>query len=212
MIINFKMYTIAFIIIAAVLLLTPLFSVVSRWKFNLVAKAGKVDKFFWRYKRSSYVSPQEIQCGNEKVNVSELPILYVHGNSMKDYDIFSGQYVFVEPYMLDNKSTITTYPVLVFEITKQIIQSKYKLRKFVDYIYLTDIDWSRVYDKNKDRIKVTEEEFVNECMDKQSKLEDNSSQQYILSETYDEEKQRYAYSMHPVSTLYAKVKYVCSLS
>ena len=48
MIINFKMYTIAFIIIAAVLLLTPLFSVVSRWKFNLVAKAGKVDKFFWR--------------------------------------------------------------------------------------------------------------------------------------------------------------------
>ena len=63
--------------------------------------------------------------------MSGLDYLYVYGNSMKDYNIFNGQYVFVDPYQtMDEKQSIQTHPVLVFDITEQKIQSKYKLRKF----------------------------------------------------------------------------------
>lgn len=39
----------------------------------------------------------------------------------------------------------------------------------------------------------------------------NKETKYILSETFDEEKERYSYSLHPVECLYAKVKYACNL-
>lgn len=177
----------------------------------LVAKAGKVDKFFWKYKLSSCKIPKEIKCGNDTIVVSGLDYLYVYGNSMKDYNIFNGQYVFVDPYQtMDEKQSIQTHPVLVFDITEQKIQSKYKLRKFVCYINLNNVDWNAVYTNCSSRIRVSQEDFIQECIKKGSNLK-NKETKYILSETFDEEKERYSYSLHPVECLYAKVKYACNL-
>lgn len=206
------MYNIAFFVIISILLLSPLLSFILDLRFVLVAKAGKVDKFFWKYKLSSCKIPKEIKCGNDTIAVSKLSHLYVHGNSMKDYNIFNGQYVFVEPYnTMEAKQSIQTYPVLVFDITEQKIQSKYKLRKFVSYINLNNVDWTNVYAESRSRIKISQEIFIQECVEKVNKL-DNVNLDYILSETFDEEKGRCSYSLHPVETLYAKVKYACNLN
>ena len=176
-----------------------------------MAKAGKVDKFFWKYKLSSCKIPKEIKCGNDTIVVSGLNHLYVYGNSMKDYNILNGQYVFVDPYKtMYEKQSIETYPVLVFDITEQKIQSKYKLRKFVCYINLNNVDWNAVYTDCSSRIRVSQKDFIQECIKKGSSLK-NKGSKYILSETFDEEKERYSYSLHPVECLYAKVKYACNL-
>ncbi|MBR4854251.1 MAG: hypothetical protein IKU88_05940 [Alistipes sp.] len=205
-------YNIAFFVIISILLLSPLLSFILDLRLVLVAKAGKVDKFFLRYKLSSCKIPKEIKCGNDTIAVSKLSHLYVHGNSMKDYNILNGQYVFVEPYnTTEAKQSIQTYPVLVFDITEQTIQSKYKLRKFVSYINIDNVDWINVYTENHSRIKISQEVFVQECIEKVNKL-DHSDPNYILSETFDEEKDRCSYSLHPVKTLYAKVKYSCNLN
>ncbi|MDE5612602.1 MAG: hypothetical protein K2I90_11370 [Odoribacter sp.] len=130
---------------------------------------------------------------------------------MKDYNILNGQYIFVEPYKtMESKQSIQTYPVLVFEITEQKIQSKYKLRKFVSYIKPNNVDWDVVYTNNKSRIKISQQDFVQECSKKENRLK-NKESDYILSETFDEEKGRCSYSLHPIETLYAKVKYACNL-
>ncbi|MDE5612674.1 MAG: hypothetical protein K2I90_11740, partial [Odoribacter sp.] len=92
------MYNIAFLIIISVLLFAPLLSFILGLRWHLVAKAGKVDKFFWRYKLSSGKIPKEIKCGDDTITTLELDHLYVYGNSMKDYNILNGQYIFVEPY------------------------------------------------------------------------------------------------------------------
>lgn len=205
-------YNIAFFVIISILLLSPLLNFILDLRLILVAKAGKVDKFFWRYKLSSCKRPKEIKCGNDTIVVSGLDYLYVYGNSMKDYNILNGQYVFVEPYStMDAKQSIQTYPVLVFDITEQKIQSKYKLRKFVSYIRIDNTDWANVYAENRSRIKIPQEIFISECVEKVNKL-DNVNLDYILSETFDEGKGRCSYSLHPVETLYAKVKYACNLN
>lgn len=204
-------YNISFFVIISILLLSPLLSFILDLRLVLSAKAGKVDKFFLRYKLSSCKKPKEIKCGNDTIIVSGLKDLYVYGNSMKDYSILNGQYVFVEPYNTMNaKQSIQTYPVLVFDITEQKIQSKYKLRKFVSYIKIDNVNWKNVYEENRSRIKISQEIFISECIEKVKKL-DNVSIDYILSETFDEEKGRCSYSLHPVETLYAKVKYACNL-
>lgn len=205
------MYNIAFLIIISILLLSPLLNFIIGLRWVLVAKAGKVDKFFWKYKLSSCKIPKEIKCGNDTIVVSGLNHLYVYGNSMKDYNILNGQYVFVDPYKtMYEKQSIETYPVLVFDITEQKIQSKYKLRKFVCYINLNNVDWNAVYTDCSSRIRVSQKDFIQECIKKGSSLK-NKGSKYILSETFDEEKERYSYSLHPVECLYAKVKYACNL-
>ena len=86
-------------------------------------------------------------------------------------------------------------------------QSSYKLRKFVGYVDNPQTDnTNELYTRFSDRIKISQDEFVTEIMNKKEKLS-NPSERHILSETYDEDTDKYRYSLHPVSSLYAKALY-----
>lgn len=199
----------SFIIVISVILLIQILTICSFLRFRPVAKAGKVSKFYWKYKLLLRHNPKVIECDGERVDVSSYKGLYVYGNSMKDYDIHNGQEVFVAEYTTEQqKISIHDYPVLVFHIYNMKCQSPYKLRKFVGYVENpANMDWHEFYNQFKDRIKISETKFVSECQEKQGKLKQQRKEKYILSETYDEGTCAYRYSMHPVSSLYAKVMY-----
>lgn len=198
----------SFIIVISVILVIQILTICSFIRFLPVAKAGKVSKFYWKYKLLLRKNPKVIECDGEKVDVSSYKGLYVYGNSMKDYAIHNGQEVFVSEYTTEQqKMSIQDYPVLVFHIYNMKCQSPYKLRKFVGYVENpAAMNWRKFYNQFKGRIKISESQFISECQKKQGKLKE-SEEQYILSETYDEDTCCYRYSMHPVSSLYARVVY-----
>lgn len=198
----------SFIIVISVIFVIQILTICSFIRFLPVAKAGKVSKFYWKYKMLLRKGSKVIECDGEKVDVSSYKVLYVYGNSMKDYSIHNGQEVFVSEYTTESqKMSIHDYPVLVFHIYDMGCQSPYKLRKFVGYVKDPGtMDWHNFYNQFKDRIKIKEAQFISECKNKQDKLNGDKGQ-YILSETYDEDMCTYRYSMHPVSSLYARVMY-----
>lgn len=198
----------SFIIVISVILVIQILTICSFIRFLPVAKAGKVSKFYWKYKLLLRKNTKVIECDGEKVDVSSYKGLYVYGNSMKDYAIHNGQEVFVSEYTTEQqKMSIQDYPVLVFHIYNMKCQSPYKLRKFVGYVKdPSAMNWHNFYNQFKDRIKIKETQFISECRDKLEKLK-KAEGQYILSETYDEDMCTYRYSMHPVSSLYARVVY-----
>ena len=205
------MSTLSFIIIISLMSAGMIFTLLSVLHFEPIAKAGKVNKFCWKYHVATSQSIDEIAVGNERIDVSGLKWLYVYGNSMHKYGIKSNQQVLVKPYTENEKSNISTYPVLVLTISKQIFDSDYKLRKFVGYvsnIEQSEEFWASIYDKYATRIKISKNTFISDCMKKVGKMPVKlRSGDLILSETYDEEKQREVYSIHEVSTIYGQVKF-----
>ncbi|MBD5292823.1 MAG: hypothetical protein HDS23_06210 [Bacteroides sp.] len=197
-----------FIIVISIILIIQIISICSFIRFCPVAKAGKVTKFYWKYKLLFGKEPNTIICDGEKINVSSYEELYVHGNSMIDYDIHNGQKVFVSVFDNQEKQSIEGYPVLAFHIYNMKCQSPYKLRKFVGYI--DDINarnWVDLYHRYRERIKINETQFVSD-LNKKNVNDLNLAERYILSETYEDDSNVYRYSLHPVSSLYAKVMYV----
>lgn len=87
------------------------------------------------------------------------------------------------------------------------LQSDYKLRKFVGYIEnpLT-ADWDVIYSHFQEKIKIDKDRFKAEMHTKTIKL-CSPSMRHIISETYDDDLQTFRYSMHPVSSVYAKALY-----
>lgn len=198
----------SFIIIISIILIVQIISICSFARLCPVAKAGKVSKFYWKYKLLFGKEPNTIVCDGTKIDVSTYKELYVYGNSMKDYDIHNGQKVLVSEYKsAEQKNQIEGYPVLVFHIYNMKYQSPYKLRKFVGYVdELGDMDWNYFYDRLNDRIKIDKAQFVSGLKEKESNLTQKHNR-HILSETYDEDTGIYRYSLHPVNSLYAKVMY-----
>lgn len=179
-------------------------------KLQLTVKAGKVTKFCGKYALSEYYKPGKVMLGDRIVDANGMEVLRVKGNSMRDYGIRSGNQVFVKIYHTeDEKESIKTYPVMVINIRNhRRCDSIYKLRKFVSYVDLNAVDWSKVYNNSHNRIKVTEQEFVERCITKSQKDNVRGLNRCILSETYNEDKALYEYSLHPITELYAKVCYV----
>lgn len=200
--------TSSFMTVVLIILAIQIAMLCSFIRVEIVAKAGKVTKFHWKYKILTGKRPKSIMCGDRPVDVSGYKALYVYGNSMKDYDIHNGQEVFVKELDERAKEKIRDFPVLAFHIYNTLCQSPYKLRKFVSYIDLGHVDWERVYREFHQRIRVPKAQFIEECEEKQDKERQNKVSRYILSETYDEDLGTYHYSLHPVSSLYGIVKYV----
>lgn len=197
-----------FIIVISIILIIQIISICSFIRFCPVAKAGKVSKFYWKFKLLYGKEPNTIVCDGEQINVSSYEELYVHGNSMKDYDIHNGQKVLVSVFKDQEKQSIEGFPVLAFHIYNMKCQSPYKLRKFVGYV--DDIkarNWVDLYNRYSERIKIDETQFVSD-LNKKNINDLNSPERYILSETYEDDSNIYRYSLHPVSSLYAKVMYV----
>lgn len=169
-------------------------------------KAGKVTKLC---KERSWIfgrMPSVISINGVKIDVGDDLRMLVCGNSMKNYHIFDGQRIYVRPMEKREKEEIKRFPVLVFNIVNGIKgDAKYKLRKFVGYV--TNDNFTDFYAAHQDRIKVSVETFIAQCMPKYNKLKERYSEKLVLSETYDEDKNIVLYSLHPVSTILGKVEY-----
>ncbi len=196
----------AFFLIITCYLIFLLFSFC---EVHCVAKAGRVtDNFHWRYKISRKRERPNLQCGTEIIPNKNLLSMYVRGDSMIKYHIKDRDKIYVSLFMNEtSKKEISDHPILVFTIVKHnILDSQYKLRKFISYIDLNNVSWADVYEKNINRIKIPKEEFEQHCNKKMASFEDKKSI-YILSETYDENK-GFLYSLHPITSLFGTVKYV----
>lgn len=202
------LYHIIFYIAIGLLLLFPLLYVLSSVRLYFAAKAGKVSKPYPVVRLSTKQKPRKIRYEGKTVDTSSMLCLYVHGNSMQDYKINDGDYIFIERFNTDNdKHHITGFPVVVFSIADPKWQSKYKVRKFVGYVHDND-DWNEIFSKFENRIKSDKQTFVDECSRKVNKLKKVSIEgDLVLSETYDEPTKQHLYSLHPVKSLFGKVRY-----
>ena len=65
-----------------------------------------------------------------------------------------------------------------------------------------------IFSKFENRIKSDKQTFVDECSRKVNKLKKVSIEgDLVLSETYDEPTKQHLYSLHPVKSLFGKVRY-----
>lgn len=201
-----------FSVIICIIMVSMILILTLSIRLQLTVKAGKVTKFCGKYALSAYKKPGKVILGDRVVDASSMEILRVRGNSMRDYGIHSNNQVYVRPYENDQeKENINTYPVMVFSITEHNTwDSIYKLRKFVSYVDLHDVDWHQVYQEHEPgtRIKIGEDAFVRRCTEKAQNVEIRELNRCILSETYNEDSAEYEYSLHPIGNLYGKVCYV----
>lgn len=169
-------------------------------------KAGKVTDSYHKEETLKRNLPRFINVNGERVDVSRYIVLYVHGESMKKYKIHDGQLIFVKPF---GSSNVENRPVLVFKIVNpEPNEAEYKLRKFICQIdSIENVDWSTIYEQNKDRISIPKEDFIEKCQDKVIKAKDCLEGKIILSETYDVSDQKDCYSLHPLSTVFGTVEY-----
>lgn len=172
-----------------------------------VVKAGKVSDPYHKFERVRGCVPKSINVAGKKVDVSEHVVLSVHGNSMIKYKIKDKQLVFVKK--LERIDNLNGHPVLVFKIMNhKPDDAEFKLRKFVNILdSIDDVDWGDVYESNKERIKISKEDFIEQCGHKAQKSKETLKGKIILSETFDEIAQHDCYSLHPVSDAYATVEY-----
>ncbi len=200
-----------FLMIVALIAISQIFILYLSVRQVNTVKAGNVLKFSPAKKWRVGSKPNHIQVNGSYVDVRSLEQLIVCGNSMHDYQINNGQTVFVDLYDNHGRESITTHPVVVFNITDaSTVQSQYKLRKMVSYADGYTQNWGTIYDANESRIRIAKSTFEEMCVAKVKKMQDAgiADERLIVSETYDEDLRAYRYSLHPVSTLYAKVRYV----
>lgn len=150
--------------------------------------------------------PNKIKVNGAKIDLSKDEKMLVNDNSMKYYNLFDGQRIYVKRFSDNEKSNITTYPVLVFNIDNpKSNDTEYKLRKFVGYV---DSDnWQDIFNHFRERIKISETDFVTQCAAKYAKTPSTDRAHLVLSETFDEDKASIAYSLHPVTSVFGKVEY-----
>lgn len=196
------LFTIAF----TIMIVGMLVLLVSSIQTLPVVKAGKVTK---PCKGKNWVlgkMPSNIRINGVRKDVSKDFQMLVCGNSMKNYNIFDGQRIYVKEIADKDKGEIKRFPVLVFHIVNgEKGDAKYKLRKFVGYV--ADDNFKDLYETYRDRIKVSETSFVAQCASKYEELRKKNTGKFVLSETYDEDKDVVSYSLHPVDTILGKVEY-----
>lgn len=152
-----------FAIVVSTLLSLQVIAILLRIQIVYTVKAGSKDSYHLCFglnaKKQDYIT-----VNGEKKNISSLTRLLVRGNSMKDFNISNRQTVFVERLSKSASSSICDHPVLVFTLKeeKYPLDSMYKLRKFIAYQNLKNVDWHIVYNTYRERIYIDEEAFVSE--------------------------------------------------
>lgn len=207
------MTTISFTIVAGAILLGLMVIMALTSKFEPTVKAGKANDFRWRYSLLPDVSSRSIKCGTEIIDTSVYKTFKTKGGSMSYNGINPNHRIFVKPFSNDNeKNDIHTHPVVMITLTapRRILDSRFKLRKFIDYVSPQTANWKNVYDKNlpENRIKVPFKDFEDSMKEKCKSDEIKNVEKCVLSETYNEKKCKYEYSLHPVNLLYGKVMFV----
>ncbi len=174
-------------------------------------KAGSVDDFSFRY-GGTFHHYKYVRVNGRAVDVSTLKRFAVSGDSMTDYAIHSGQQVFVRPISVDEAQVLDKRPILVFHMKpKNIIDSKFKLRKFLGYVDLESCNSEDVFNLYEQDIKLTKDEFINEYNARLQKLTADGAMfkgKYILSATYRTKEKKYHYSLHKSDNVFGVVEYV----
>jgi len=207
------MTALSFSIIFGIIMSVSILMMILSLKPIPTVKAGKVDKFSFRYDFTGSKKSDKVICGDRVYSTEGLTVLSVKGNSMSAYGIRTNSFVYVEP-MTDSKmkNSITTHPVVVFTIVDgSKIQSQYKLRKFVRYVdNIANADWATVYDEVGDNftMRLSKEDFMEMMKMKVEKTTDDKSLRFVISETLNEQSSQYEYSLHTVDTIFGKVRYV----
>ena len=205
--------TISFIIISVFMLVAMIYILSGDIHLLHVVRAGSVSKNVLGIKVVDFPERKTVSTGNGIEDISGLEAMYVKGNSMRDYNIFDGSTVFVQKITGEDRNHITTHPVLVLMLKKKNpLVSQLKLRKFICYIpNIEDVDWQHVFNEQQDRIKLTYPDFIsvieNKIVEMKERNEYFTDTCYILSETYEEDKNKYSYSLHRSSSVCGKVKF-----
>lgn len=208
------MTTTSFTIVSSIILFGSLLMLVLSLKFEPTIKAGKANKFRFRFALSpyGYGSCKQVICGDKVVNIDGLETFRPKGRSMSYNGIESNQRVYVQPFSsLESKNNITTHPVVVLTMTDVgFLDSHYKLRKFIDYVVPQTANWKEIYKKHhvENRIKITLSDFEKSMTKKSETKEVKTAANCVLSETLNETTREFEYSLHPVNSLYGKVMFV----
>ena len=143
--------------------------------------------------------------GDNIIDTSGLKRFIVNGNSMSRYGIKDKMAVYIEKY-----HEITDYPIIAFSIKSGYFDAQYKLRKFVQYIDDTlNVDWSDIYENNKDYMRIPKEAFITEMKNRVDVLKRNGDVdgRFILSYTHKEKENQDHYSLHNEKNAIGIVKY-----
>ena len=203
------MSTASFTIVTIIIFVGLILMMVLTTPFEPTVKAGKADKYCPRYGFMSRKAPEEVECDNKLVDVSGLKTFKAKGGSMSYCGVKSNHRIYVEIFRDEqSKNAIETYPVVVFSMHNvRFGDSQYKLRKFIDYVSPSLDNWHKIYEKHhkEERIKIDFDGFESSMKKKSASAELKNSDRYVLSETYNELKKQFEYSLHPTGSLYGKV-------
>lgn len=207
------MTVLSFSIIFGIIMLLSILMVILSIEPIPTVKAGKVDKFSFRYDFMCSKKSGKVICEDRAYSTDGLTMLSVKGDSMSDYGIYANRFVYVEPMTDDKtKNSITTHPAVVFNIVDgSKIQSQYELGKFVCYVdNIANTDWGAVYDKVGENftIRLSKKDFMEMMKMKTEKNTDDKSLRFVISEAINEQSSQYDYSLHAVDTIFGKVRYV----
>ena len=110
-------YHIAVLTVVALVFLPSLILYLQNTGFLQYVKAGKVDDFCLRYAFVLNAHKKQLRVKGILHDVSSLLMFVVHGNSMCQYGVKSGQRIFVQK-LNDNtsKDAIQTHPMLMLSI------------------------------------------------------------------------------------------------
>lgn len=209
------MNTITLIGIAVVVFLILAMLAIKNVNMATVIKAGDIKDFQLRYLPDFTSKPAFIQCDENVISTDGMGYMLVRGDSMKWYDIHSGNHVLIRYFSEEEKQKIGDKPVLLFSMDeaenagiwgREYWESHYKLRKFITYLPSREVDFGSLYDQHKDEITISREKFVSKCNERVQELGDDA--RYILSETYDKDEKENRYSLHGIAHLLGQVEYV----
>lgn len=177
-----------------------------------VVKAGDVEEICYPTKIKANMHVNNLMVHGQTMSINGLQQYLVHGDSMKPFGINDGQVVYVENVDIkDLQQRKKFYPIAVFRYTTNIDNDcKVKLRKFLTFVNLKDIDIDQLYEQYgkylpKEEFKTEIEKRIEQIRTEDSELNGN----YILSVThrYKLNPAKYHYSIHNAEKIQGLVKY-----
>lgn len=155
---------------------------------------------------------KKVLIGDTLYNLEKYETFYVEGDSMLNYGIQSGEYVFVERLKTyELKTNIKNKPLVVLNL-KYKGSDYFKPYKFIRYLdidkNLSYIDWRAIYNNiSRDfKIKIRESVFKSSifgCLVDIHQL----SNKFIIVEAYDIDDMKFVYKAFRIEQLYGIIKY-----
>lgn len=178
-----------------------------------IVKAGDVSKSSSLTVKLNSLNNRKYTIQGEEIDISEYLIFVVNGESMAYNNIHSGDIVFIKELIGETRLKIPKDKIILLEIDDDICCSKcnetgdseYKLRKFIGYLNITEVDveeWTNQYEITNKKEYLTKFE---RCKEKYKDTEDIKGT-FLCSTTMKD--YGLSYSFHPIRLLKGVVEYV----